>query len=87
MIIGWDGSRPMLILGLGLGHFTAVGLGGLIQVTFFPAILRWTHGIEILADSMVYAWVLALLFVPRTSELEEPQPIADGQIAASPAAK
>jgi len=87
IIMGWDGSRPTLILALGLGHFTAVGLGGLIQVTFFPAILRWTHGIEILADSMVYAWILALLFVPRTFRLKEPQPITDGQIAASPAAK
>lgn len=66
ILAGWHGSRRGLILGLGLGHAAAVGLGGLVQVTFFPDVLRWTHGVEILADSLVYAWILALLFVPKS---------------------
>lgn len=65
VIAAWRGSRAGLILALGLGHFVTVGLAGLLQVTFFPAVLRWTHGVEILADSMFYAWALVALFVPR----------------------
>lgn len=65
IIIGWDSSRARFILGLALGNATAVGLGGLVQVTFFPAVLRWVHGIEILADGIVYAWVLAVLFIAK----------------------
>jgi hypothetical protein len=65
VVIAWDSSRSRFILGMALGNATAVGLGGLVQVTFFPAVLRWVHGIEILADGIAYAWVLALLFVPK----------------------
>lgn len=68
ILVGWDGSRCGLILGLGLGHAAAVGLGGLAQVTFFPEVLRWTHGIEILVDSLVYAWILALLFAAKPAK-------------------
>jgi len=82
IIIGWDSSRSKLILGLALGNAAAVGLGGLVQVTFFPAILRWTHGIEILVDGIVYAWVLALLFMPKGQQAEEAQPAADEPLAA-----
>jgi hypothetical protein len=65
VIFGWAGSRKHFIFGLGLGNATAVGLGGLMQVTFFPVILRWVHGVEILADGIAYAWLLALLFIPK----------------------
>jgi hypothetical protein len=82
IIIGWDGSRSKFILGLALGNAAAVGLGGLVQVTFFPAVLQWTHGIEILADGIVYAWILALLFVPKDSRIELSQPSANDQLAA-----
>jgi hypothetical protein len=80
ILAAWQASRRGLILGLGLGHFAAVGLGGLIQAPFFPAVLRWVHGVEILFDSMVYAWVLALLFaaaipsVTRNSSVEGTAP-------------
>jgi hypothetical protein len=62
VIIGWQGSRRGLLIGLALGHAAAVGVGGLVQTTFFPTVLRWTHGVEIFADSVVYAWVLTALF-------------------------
>jgi len=86
IIIGWNSSRARFILGLGLGNATAVGLGGLVQVTFFPAVLRWTHGIEILVDGLVYAWVLALLFLPKTRRVEEAQGAADESLK-SPVSK
>jgi len=65
ILLGWAGSRRGLVIGLGLGHFAAVGLHGLVQAEMLPAVLRWTHGIEILVDSMVYAWLLVWLLVPR----------------------
>lgn len=82
VVIGWTGSRRGLIFGLGLGNATAVGLGGLVQVTFFPAVLRWVHGIEILADGIVYAWILALLFMPRSRAADQAKPAADEPLAA-----
>ena len=69
IVIGWEGSRSRLIVGLGLGHAAAVGLGGLVQASFFPAVLRWAHGAEIFADSMVYAWILVLLFATKSGNV------------------
>lgn len=68
-VIGcWGRSRGRLAFALAAGHFTAVGLSGLVQATFFPAVLRFTHGAEILATSACYGLALAwLLFVPRRS--------------------
>lgn len=80
VVAAWSESRFRLVVGLGLAHFMAVGFVGLIQTTFFPAVLRWTHSIEILADSMFYAWALVWLFAPRLEaaehhlELEEQKP-------------
>jgi len=71
VIVGWRGSRRQLFLALSLGHFVAVGFAGLIQTPFFPAVLRWTHGIEILADSVCYAWALVWLFFPRRDRAAE----------------
>ena len=65
VIICWHESRGKLILALSAGHFVAAGLAGLIQASAFPAILRWTHSIEILADSVCYALALVWLFLPR----------------------
>ena len=43
-----------------------VGLYGLSQAYWMPSILRELHSIEIVADSFVYALVVAWLFFPRT---------------------
>ena len=78
VVAGWRLSRGGLIAALGLGHFVAVGFAGLIQTTFFPAVLRWTHGVEILADSVCYAWALVwLLFVRRKLAAEEPRALRE----------
>ncbi|MDH3744892.1 MAG: hypothetical protein OES47_07315 [Acidobacteriota bacterium] len=74
VIAAWRGSRLGLIIALGLAHFVTVGFAGLIQTTFFPAVLRWTHSIEILADSMFYAWALVWLLVPRPLGRKEESP-------------
>jgi len=75
IVVCWGQSRSRLALALAAGHFTAVGLSGLIQATFFPAVVRWTHGIEILATSVCYGLALAwLLFA------ESRMPAAAGRI-------
>lgn len=71
VIVAWHASRMRLVVGLGLGHFAAVGFVGLVQATFLPAVLRWTHGVEILADSMFYALVLVWLLLPRKQGREK----------------
>lgn len=65
IVIGWESTRKRAMLGLGLGNAIAVGVAGLILAPFFPALLRWVHGVEILADGLVYGWILVLLFIPR----------------------
>ncbi|UCG87930.1 MAG: hypothetical protein JSW71_05135 [Gemmatimonadota bacterium] len=81
VIVAWQESRGRLIIALGIGHFVAVGLAGLIQATFFPAVIRWAHGIEILADSLCYAAALAWLFFPRRSRAGEEQPVLRERLA------
>jgi len=66
VILLWTGSRRRLIFALGLAHSSLVGLYGLSQAYWMPSILRELHSIEIVADSFVYALVVAWLFFPRT---------------------
>jgi hypothetical protein len=60
----WRGRRGMLMVQLGLGSWVVVGLFGLVQAVWMPMALRVPHTLEILADSMVYAWLLVGLLVP-----------------------
>lgn len=64
----WGRSRGQLAFALAAGHFTAVGLSGLVQATFMPPILRWTHGVEMLATSICYGIALAWLLYARPME-------------------
>ncbi|HLT90406.1 MAG TPA: hypothetical protein VKZ85_05605 [Woeseiaceae bacterium] len=64
VIVRWGLSRGRLAVALATGHFAAVGLCGLVQAQWFPPVLRWTHGVEILATSVVYGAVLAWLLFP-----------------------
>jgi len=54
-----------LALALGATLFVLVGLLGLIPAYWMPLGLRLIHGVEILADSFVYALALVLLLAPR----------------------
>ena len=81
VVIGWESTRNRAILGLGLGNAVAVGVGGLILAPFFPALLRWVHGVEILVDGLVYGWILVLLFVPKlTAEKPASQELAQDSV-------
>jgi hypothetical protein len=68
ILIVWSGSRRQLTVLLGFAFFVLVGLFGMIQTYWLGPVLVAVHSVEILVDSVVYAGVLALLFVPgRTS--------------------
>jgi hypothetical protein len=62
VLIAWQKSRRGLLLSLGWALFVLVGLLNLMQAIWLPASLRLVHTLEILADSLVYAWVLVMLF-------------------------
>jgi hypothetical protein len=64
-LIVWSDSRRQLTIRLGVAFFVLVGLFGMIQTYWLGPVLLILHNIEILADSVVYAGVLALLFVRK----------------------
>ena len=61
----WWGSRRRLWLSLGSAFFLFMGVIGLLQGDLFSMKLRLVHGVEILADSFVYAGALVLLLGRR----------------------
>jgi len=73
-LILWKGSRGSLIVSLGLSHWVLNGLFGLLQVFWFPPVLRIAHSLEIGADSFVYAAALVYLFLPRPGKDPVPLP-------------
>ena len=69
VLFTWRGSTRSLVLSLGFVLFVLVGALGLIGGYWMPTSVRIIHGLEILADSLVYAWALVLLLVraPRAT--------------------
>jgi hypothetical protein len=65
VLVTWGRSRRSLVLSLGFAMFVLVGGMGLIGGYWLLLNVRVIHGVEILADSMVYAWVLVMLLVKR----------------------
>ena len=65
ILIVWSGSRRQLAVRLGVAFFILVGLFGMIQAYWLAPILKVLHNIEIFADSVVYAGVLAVLLVRK----------------------
>jgi hypothetical protein len=57
----WSGSRRQLIWFLGLAFFVLGATFEIVLAYQLPLVLRVTHSIEILADSLVYAWFLVTL--------------------------
>lgn len=65
VLVSWGRSRLSLVLSLGFAMFVLVGGMGLVGGYWLPLKVRLFHGVEILADSLVYAWVLVLLLVRK----------------------
>jgi len=76
ILVLWSGSRRRLVLALGLAFYVLVGLFGMMQSYWLAPTLQILHNTEILADSMVYAWVITRLLVgERKSESHECAPL------------
>jgi hypothetical protein len=65
VLVMWRGSRRGLVLSLGFAMSVLVGFMSVITSYWFPWQMRLFHGLEILADSFVYAGVLVALLVKR----------------------
>ncbi len=57
----WSGSRGQLVLSLGLAFFVFVAAHDFVLAYEVPAVLVVIHGIEVLASSLVYAWILVTI--------------------------
>lgn len=57
----WQGTRTEFVLSLGISLSLLVGLLYIIQAYWMPLAVRIPHALEIVADSLGYAWVLARL--------------------------
>lgn len=62
VVIWWNGSRRGLWLALGFSIFVLTAFMAVITAYWFPWQMRLFHGLELLADGLVYAGVLVLLF-------------------------
>jgi len=69
VLIVWSGSRRGFAWTFGLSLFVLSGLYGLIQAYWMPWTLRSIHTIELLFDSLAYAWLVAMLLLPRARTL------------------
>lgn len=65
IIVSWRRSRRALVLSLAAAFTAMVGVAGLIESSWMPTTLRLVHSLEIGGDSLVHAWVLVALFVPK----------------------
>ena len=68
ILANWKGSRLGLILSLAVALACMVGVAGMFESTWMPLQMKLVHSVEIIADSLVHAWVLVALLAPRSSE-------------------
>jgi hypothetical protein len=66
VVLSWSGSRRDFILVFGIALFVFIGLFSMVQASWFPMQMRLIHTLELFADAMTYACVLAVLF--RTTD-------------------
>jgi hypothetical protein len=64
----WQGSRDSLWRSLGFSFFVLTAFMAVITSYWFPWQMRLLHGLELLADAMVYTGVLVWLFLPPKRE-------------------
>jgi hypothetical protein len=68
VIATWGRSRRNLMLSLGFAMFVLVGGIGLLEGYWLPLSVRIIHGVEILADSLIYAWFLVILLARKPQQ-------------------
>ncbi len=62
----WYGSRRALWLSLGYAIFACTSFMAVFSAYWFPWQMRLFHGLELLADGLVYAGILTVLLTPNT---------------------
>ncbi|MFZ5807953.1 MAG: hypothetical protein ACOY16_01610 [Chloroflexota bacterium] len=67
IIARWHGARRALWLSLGLAIFACTSFMAVLTAYWFPWQMRLFHGLELLADGLLYAGVLTWLFTAPTS--------------------
>jgi hypothetical protein len=79
ILTNWSRSRLSLMLALAAAFTAMVGAVGMIEASWMTTTMRIVHGLEITADSIVHAWVLVTLLVPksRVAEAELSTVVAD----------
>lgn len=65
ILMNWKLSRRSLVLSLAATLAAMVGVAGMFENTWMPTQLKIVHSLEIIADSLVHAWVLVALLVPK----------------------
>jgi hypothetical protein len=72
ILVSWRRSRRSLVLSLAAALAAMVGVAGMFENTYSPTQMKIVHSIEIIADSLVHAWVLVALLVPK-KKISEPE--------------
>ena len=65
LLIYWAGSKRQLIAALGSAHFVMVFGYDIVLAIQMPQELLLIHGVEILLDSFVYAWIFVKILWNR----------------------
>lgn len=65
IVVSWQETRFSLVFSLGFALFVMVGLLYMLAAAWIAPEVRFVHSLEILADSFVYAGVLAWLLARR----------------------
>jgi len=77
ILTNWSRSRRSLMLALAAAFTAMVGAVGMIEAGWMTTTMRIVHGLEITADSIVHAWVLVTLLVPKSrAAVAELSPVA-----------
>lgn len=71
VLILWSATRPQCVAPLGIAIFVLTATFEIVMAYELPAVLRITHSIEILADSMIYAWLMVKLLVQQDVHREK----------------
>ena len=66
ILTNWSRSRRSLMLALAAAFTAMVGVVGMIEAAWMTTTMHIVHGLEITADSIVHAWVLVTLLVPKS---------------------
>jgi hypothetical protein len=67
ILVNWQRSRRSLVLSLAAALAAMVGVAGMFENTLMPTQMKIAHSLEIIADSLVHAWVLVALLVAKPS--------------------